>query len=202
MGLESYLLYIYFRTPIDEAKIINLFQQAGMTHLEQKYRKRVGGDYGDYFFELRSIRGLIEAHVLLAPEDIYINDFSLRFSILSPNTVIDETFTFLERINSYSEIQVFDTEIRNHNFRRLRQSGHLDERFEGVDTETDEAIDKLCFISLDVKDFKRNEYEIRKRQVILGNENGEIIEGGSATLDLIRRKGLFNRFLGWIKKEM
>jgi hypothetical protein len=84
----------------------------------------------------------------------------------------------------------------------LRQTGKVDRNFEGLDGEDDAAIDKLCFVSLSVDEFNRNELEIVKRQTVLDNAHGEIIEGGSATINFIEKKGLFSRFLGWIKKEL
>jgi hypothetical protein len=36
----------------------------------------------------------------------------------------------------------------------------------------------------------------------LDNKEGKVIEGGLATIDYIEKKGLFNRFLGWIKKDL
>jgi hypothetical protein len=55
---------------------------------------------------------------------------------------------------------------------------------------------------LNAEDFKRNELEIMKRQWILNNTTGEIIEGGNATFDYLEKKGLFNRFWRWVKKEL
>jgi len=202
MGLEAYLLQIKFQTPISEEEVILLLEQAGMAYLADKSHKQNINSYGNLYFEERSIKGLIEAHILTAPGDTRIDDFSLRFSILSPKTVVDQTFEFLQKLCTLIDIEVYDTEIRNHIFRRLRQTGKVDQNFEGLNEEDDAAIDKLCFVSLNADDFKRNELEIVKRQTVLDNEHGEIIEGGAATINFIDKNGFFNRFLGWIKKEL
>jgi hypothetical protein len=202
MGLEAYLLQIRFRTSPSEEVVIALLEEAGMTYLDDKSQKQNVNSYGNLYFEQRSIKGLTEAHVLTAPGDTTVDDFSLRFSILSPKAVVDQTFEFLQKLSALIEIEVYDTEIRNHIFRRLRQTGKVDRNFEGLDGEDDAAIDKLCFVSLSVDEFNRNELEIVKRQTVLDNAHGEIIEGGSATINFIEKKGLFSRFLGWIKKEL
>ena len=202
MGLESYLLQIRFRTSTSEEEVIPLLKEAGMVYLDYKSQKQDLDSYGNLYFEQRSNRGLTEAHVLTSPGDTTVDDFSLRFSILSPKTVADQTFEFLQKLNALIEIEVYDTEIRNHIFRRLRQTGKVDRNFEGLNEEDDEAIEKLCIISLNTDEFKRNELEIVKRKTVLDNLEGEVIEGGSATTAFIENKGLFNRFLGWIKKEL
>jgi hypothetical protein len=86
--------------------------------------------------------------------------------------------------------------------RQLRKTGKVDQHFKGLSAEEDDAINKLCFLSLNAEDFKRNELEIMKRQWILNNRTGEIIEGGNATFDYLEKKGLFNRFWRWVKKEL
>jgi hypothetical protein len=202
MGLEAYLLEIRFRKSTSEEAVISLLEEAGMIYLDSQSQKQNAQSFGNLYFELRSNNGLTEAHVLTAPGDTTVNDLSLRFSILSPKTVVDQTFEILEKLNALSEIEVYDTEIRNHIFRRLRQAGKVAPNFKGLNEDEDAAIDKLCIISLNPEKFKRNEMEIVKRQTVLENTHGEIIEGGSATIDFIEKKGLFNRFLGWITKEL
>jgi hypothetical protein len=202
MGLEAYLLRIEFQTPITENKTIALLEEIGMCYLKDGSCQQTTDSYGDLFFELRTSKGLTEANVTTSPNDPTVQEFSLRFSILSPKTVVDQTFELLQKLNNISRIDVFDKEIRNHIMRRLRQTGKVDQNFEGLNGQDDESINKLCFISLDAEDFKRNDLEIMKRQTVLENIDGEIIEGGSATINFIKRKGMFERFLGWIKKEL
>src|SRR5688572_5185759 len=202
MGLEAYLLRIKFQTPTTENVAIELLEEVRMRYLQDKSRLQNKDSYGDLFFELRTSKGLTEANVTTSPGDPTVDEFSLRFSILSPKTAIEQTFDLLQKLNAHTGIEVYDTEIRNHIFRRLRQTGKVDRNFEGLNEEDDAAIDKLCFISLSLDEFKRNELEIVKRQMVLNNTDGEIIEGGSTTINFIEKKGLFNRFLGWIKKEL
>lgn len=202
MGLESYLFYVIFKKPLIQEAIINTLESIGMNYLIDKSNPYLSVGYKDLFFELRTNKGLTEVHVDLSVNDEEIKGFHLRFSILSPHMVIDQTFALLKSLNELFEIEIYDTEIRNHFLRKLRQDGKVDIAFQGLTERDNKAIDKLCIVTLDVEDFKRNEYNIKKRQVIINNENGAIVEGGNATFDSIQKKGLFRKFLGWIKKEL
>lgn len=202
MGLESYLFRIIFQVPPSIGVAVNLIEVAGMNYLKERSKEQSESDYGNYFFELRDKKGLIEAHIITSPGETIVDEFSLRFSILSPMAVVELTFDFLKNLNEIAPIEIYDTEIRNHIYRQLRRSGKVDINFEGLNIEHDEAIDKLCLISLSADDFRRNELEIMKRQTVLENKEGQIVEGGSATFNVIAKKGLFERFLGWIKKEL
>jgi hypothetical protein len=202
MGLEAYLFQIRFSIPPIEAGAIVLLEEAGMSYLKERSNYQAGQNYGSHYFEQRTANGLIEASLITAPGDPTVDEFSLRFSVLSPMSVVDQIFDFLNRLHTLSPIEVYDTEIRNDIMRQLRQSGKVDKDFEGLEDEDEEAIDKLCFISLNADDFKRNELKIMKRERVLNNIEGIVIEGSSATIDYIEKKGLFDRFFGWMRKEL
>jgi hypothetical protein len=202
MGLESYLFKIEFIEPIPEGKIISLFNAAGMTYLGDRKHGETITEYRSYYFEIRSEQGLTEAHCLLAPSETLVEEFSLRFSILSPKYVIDQTFKFLTGLSALKSFRIFDTEIGNHIYRKLRKEGKVDQSFEGLNYVEAKEIENLCHIPLDVRIFKQNEPSITKRQIILENEIGKTIEGGKNTTDYISKRGLFNRFIGWITNEL
>lgn len=203
MGLEAYLFNIEFKDPVLEQDIVSLFENIGMTHLDDKFEKRTDQNYGSYYFELRTEKGLTEGHCILAPTDHTLTDFSLRFSIVSPRTVIDQTFDLLRKLNDLRPINVQDTEIRNHMYRQLRKDGKVDNWFQGLEGTDEEAkIDKSCYIEIDAGKFVQNQLGIMKRQIVANNEKGEVIAGGSTTIDYMVKKGLFGRFMGWIKKEL
>jgi len=202
MGLESYLFNIEFKEPIPEDKIVTLLHGAGMTHLVNRNSGETINDFRSYYFEIRSEQGLTEAHCLLSPLETTLRDFSLRFSILSPKYVIDQTFKFMYELDAYKPIQIIDTEIRNHVYRKLRNEGKIDQSFEGLNQDEDDKIETLCYIPLDLEMFKQNDLAIAKRQRLLENETGIIMEGGEKTIDLVEKEGLFRRFFGWIKREL
>ncbi|WP_298739903.1 hypothetical protein [uncultured Chitinophaga sp.] len=203
MGLESYLFNIEFKDPVLEQDIIGLFERTGMKHLDDKFNKRTAENYGAYYFELRTENGLTEAHCILGPTASVLEDFSLRFSIVSPSTVIDQTFDLLRKLNDIRSIKVQDTEIKNHRYRQLRIAGKVDNWFRGLEGTDEEAeIEQSSYIEIDAEKFLQNQPGIMKRQIIANNDKGEVIEGGDKTIRFIEKKGLFHRFLGWIKNEL
>jgi hypothetical protein len=202
MGLESYLFNIEFAAPIQEDKIVTLFHAAGMTHLIDKNLGGTINDFRSYYFEIRSEQGLTEVHCLLSPSETILQSFNLRFSVLSSKYVIDQTFKFLHDLNAFKSIRLIDTEIRNHIYRKLRKEGKVDQSFVGLNQVEEDYVENCCYIPLDLEMFKQNELAIAKRQRVLENENGMIIEGGEKTIGLIDKKGLFERFFGWIRREL
>ncbi len=56
--------------------------------------------------------------------------------------------------------------------------------------------------TIDSEIFKQNQLGIAKRELVCKNDSGEIIESGSATSLQIRKKGLHDKFIGWIHKEL
>jgi len=203
MGLEAYLFNIEFNRPVLEQDMVGLFDKIGMTHLTDKFEKRTSENYGSYYFELRTDKGLTEAHCILAPTDSTLTDFSLRFSVVSPKTVIDQTFELMKKLNEIEPINVFDTEIKNHIYKHLRKDKKVDDWFNGLEGTDEEAkIDKMCYIKIDAENFRQNEMGIMKRQIVISNDKGEIIESGSTTINHIEKKGLFDRFIGWVKNEL
>jgi len=202
MGLESYLFSIEFETAVDETEVIPLFEKIGLTHLSERYRQRSSSQFGDIFFELRSPKGLTEIHVLQAPEEVTVKEFSLRFSVVSPASVIDQTFQLLDRLNEERPIIVFDTEVKNHTYRRLRQEGQVDTHFKGLTEEQADEVQAMCRIPLDAEEFKANKLALRKREVVLKNQQGAIVEGGEQTFRHVQKQGLFDKYFGWIKKEL
>lgn len=174
-----------------------------MTHLVDKLVKRTEENYGSYYFECRTENGLTEAHCILAPTDIEVSDFSVRFSVVSPKSVIEQTFNLLNRLNDIRPIQVFDTEIGNHVYRQLRKDKKVDDWFKGLEGTDEEAkIKKACYIKIDADSFTRNHLGIMKRHIVINNQKGKIMESGSTTIDHIEKIGMFDRFIGWVKSEL
>jgi hypothetical protein len=203
MGLETYLFKIKFKHPIQEENLVDLFDKIGMTHLVNKSEKRTNNKYGLFYFELRTNDGLTEAECLLAPKDKSLREFSLRFSIISPKSVIEQTFALLNRLNEVTPISVYDTEVNNHIYRQLQKARKVDNFFKGIEGSTQEdTIERMCYINLDVNDFFKNEPGIRKRNIIIENDTGVIIESGSATFNYINNNGTHDKYIGWINDEI
>ena len=203
MGLESYLFQIHLDKQVDESEIVNLFKQIGMACLPTSEIQKPTTEFRSYYFELRTENGLTEANVIFEPKLSSVNEFSLRFSVLSPKAIIDQTFNMLGTLNSTIPIKVYDTEITNHIYRQLRKDGVVNQHFDGIEnTDKENDIMQQCYIPIDINEFIKNEFGIYKRQLILSNEYGEIIEGGEKTIVFIEKKGLLDRFIYWFKNEI
>ena len=201
MGLESYLFYIEFENKIREQELDSLLISVGLRQVKKEGKNL--SDFRGYYYELQTENGITEAHSLFSPNEEKINDFSLRFSVSSPNSVIDQTFGLLNKLNAKKPIKIRDTEIYNHEYRHLRQIGKVDDHFKGLSKSEDEKIRIKCYIPIDAKEFKENKMGIMKREILL-RDNGDkaVIRGGSETIEHIERKGAFQKFFGWIKKEI
>jgi hypothetical protein len=163
MGLESYLLYVMFKNPVSQTDIKNILEKAGATFLTDKSEIEPIDKDRDFYFEIRSDIGLTEINILLAPGKNIVKSFSLRFSILSPSSVIDQSFAFLNKLNTSHSITVFDTD---NNSKKIKLSAN---------------------------EFKQNKDKVLKRQIVIDNKNGLVIEGGSATNEYIHNNYLWDK---------
>ncbi len=156
-----------------------------------------------YYFEQRPNRGLTEVESLISNEKLLLDNFSIRFSIISPKFVVDQTFETLEKLSNIYPIKVFDTEIYNHYNRELRKKGRIYRLFNGsLPNNSKAAIERKCYIPIDLGEFKLNKYGIAKRNLILSNYVGEIIESGRPTFEFIHKNGLYEKYIGWYRVEM
>jgi hypothetical protein len=104
--------------------------------------------------------------MIYSPSEKNSDEFSLRFSVLSPKTVIDQTFDLLTKLNALTLIKVYDTEIQNHIYRQLRKDGVIDQNFDGIEgTDKEKAIQLQCYIPIDAGAFSKNDLSIHKRQL-------------------------------------
>ena len=184
MGMESYLFKVVFKEKVRNEEIVPLLIKTGARMLEEE--KSFWDDsfgYKSFFFEIRSDQGLTQMHVLLDGNETYLENFSVRFSVVSPATVIDQTFDFFERLNSQTPIVLRDAEIVNHLWRRDVKAGKRDNSYEAmrVENEADENYEKSALIPIDAVLFKANEMGIAKRKIVLENEIGAIVGGGGDT---------------------
>lgn len=195
MGLDSYRFTIEFEQPVLEEALITLLGSADMMHLSSTHPTQSNRAWRELFFEMRTDKGLIETHCLLAPEDTTLASFNLRFSIVSPSTVIGQTFSFLVKLHALRPIRVYDTEISHHIYRRLRQEGRVDIEFKGLGSAEKATINSMCYIPINRELFEQNPLGILKRQIVLNNSQGAIVEGGDKTFDYLK-KGTMNQKMG------
>jgi len=165
--------------------------------------KRATDTDGSYYFELRTAVGLTEVYCIVAPSESTFNNFSMRFSIIRPKQVINQTFMLLKKLNDEHPIKIFDTEIHNHFYRKQNKGGKIVgwfKRLVGPNEQTE--IERLCFIPINYKEFILNQYGITNRKLIINNDKGEVIESGMPTLDFINKNHLYDKYIGWFKEEL
>ncbi len=201
MGLESYLFYVEFYEALSETELDELLISTGLTRVSKSGEKPA--DFREYYYEVVSDRGITEAHSLWCPGEEKIQKFSLRFSIINPAEVIEQTFELLARLNDSKSIKLKDTEIYNHVYRRLRQKGKVNDHFKGLTKEEDLLIQGSSYINIDANEFRKNEMSIKKRAVLIKEQGDkQIVRGGTETMEHINKKGNFDKFMDWIKNEL
>lgn len=185
MGLESYLFYVEFENEIQEYNLDNLLISIGLKQVKKRGENL--SDFRSYYYEMETEQGVIEAHSLFSSDEDKLSKFSLRFSILSPISVVDQTFNLLNKLNNERPIKVRDTEIYNHEFRRLRQP-NVDGHIERLSKSEEKLIQSKCYIPIDANEFKQNKMKIMLRDIILkDNEHKAVIRGGAETFNHIDR---------------
>jgi hypothetical protein len=171
MGAESYLVKVVFKRPVPQTEIIDLLLSIGSTYLVANSNSEPVDSFRDYYFEIRSDLGLTELNVLLPPNEQNVHSFHLRFSILSPHTVIDQSFDFLKKLRNKKDIKVLYAD--------------------GTSKE----------LKLDVEKFKLNKKQNIILDTIINNETGLIIEGGDTTTNYIYKNNLVDKVWGRNEKE-
>jgi hypothetical protein len=166
MGLESYIMTAAFTKPVDQTEIVNIFQASGAFFLTNKSNTEPVDSFRHWYFEIRTELGLTEIDLMLTPNKTKVTNFTLRFSILSPETVIDQTFNFLTNLRTKRSLKVFDTD---------NKSKELD---------------------LDIAAFKANKDNVKKLKIITNNKTGLVIEGGSVTTKFIHDNNLMEKIWG------
>ncbi len=163
MGLESYLITVAFTKPVDQTEIVNIFQESGATFLTNKSNTEPVDTFRHWYFEVRTEHGLTEIDIMLTPNKTSVTNWTIRFSILSPAKVIDQTFNFLSKLRTKRSLKAFDSD---------NKSKELD---------------------LDIIAFKANKDKVKKLQIIINNKNGLVIEGGSVTTQHISDNNLMEK---------
>lgn len=166
MGLEAYIMTAAFTKPVDQTEIVKLFQDSGATFLTSKSNTEPVDKFRHWYFEIRTEFGLTEIEIMLTPNKTYTTSWTLRFSILSPSTVIEQSFNFLNKLKTKRSLKVFD-----------------------LDNKSKE-------LELDIEAFKMNNDNVRKRQIIINNKTGLVIEGGSVTTQYIHDNNLMEKIWG------
>ncbi|TPE42464.1 hypothetical protein FJM65_17815 [Pontibacter mangrovi] len=168
MGAESYLMEVKFKHPIPQAELISMLESCGATYMAGGPSPSSSTGWGSYRFEIRSELGLTELRADLAPGEREVPRLFLRFSILSPRTVIGQSFAFLRELRAKRAVAVYPAT--------------------GAEDEAELELDEERFLLSAKQD--------RVLATILGNEQGLIIEGGETTIHYIYDNELVSQVWG------
>jgi hypothetical protein len=154
MGLEAYLLLVTFKEPLSMSEAKRLIEECGAKSSSLHTQTE---------FEIKDGRGLTELRLDTFNQE-QVRSLHLRFSILSPHTVIDQAFEFLNKLSEHKTIRLFDT--------------HL----------------KMKELPIDATQFKRNPKAVKRRQTVIENQTGMAIACGKPTTDYIHEHHLENMY--------
>lgn len=162
MGLEAYLFRLCFDENVDFFRLNNFLLDYGF----KVVKKESISEYRSICYELASEKGITEAHILLSPKQKEVDVMHVRFSVISPHNVTDQTFTFFKILNETYGFKLCDTEVSNHIFLATRKPA--DRKWSGVTWA--QEVEEEALIPIDVEEFKKNKMGIRKRRLVLADD--------------------------------
>jgi hypothetical protein len=197
MGLEAYLFRVKFAKPVNADDLHNFLRKYGFKLLKKRGIKL--SEYREGSYEFASEKGITEAQILVPPEETTVIDLSVRFSVSSPSSVINQTFDFFKELNKEFELELQDTEVINHFW--LETTKLEDRKFTGrmLTPEEYEEQMKDAVIPLDAEEFKKNELGIRKREFVLKDKPQKKPIKCDDTLEKMERDEILH--LGHLEKE-
>ncbi len=198
MGLEAYLFRVKFEQPIEEKTLDELLHTSGFSRTNEPSKDTT--TFRSYYYELKTILGVTEAHMLVRPKVNAVSSLYVRFSVMSPPTVIKQTFGLLKKLKEQVNFELSDTEISNHLYNVLRSQNTVDKDYQGLSKEEKKEIEAKAIIPLDVDHFKRNEYEVYKRKLVLENSPEKEPIRNQETFSKLKSKGLIGKYFGWVTK--
>ena len=181
MGLEAYLFRLYFNKEVDFSELSNFLLDYGF-----KIVKKEGDSISEYrsiYYELASEKGITET--ILSPKQKEVDVMNVRFSVISPPKVTDQTFTFFKILNETYGFKLCDTEVSNHIFLATRKPA--DRKWSGVSWIGPKP-PKETVIPIDVEEFKKNKMGIRKRKLVLADDKRKKPIRCDETLDYTGRE--------------
>lgn len=179
MGGEAYLFTLFFRRDgrsqaVDFSKLNNslldygfkiapCLLEASIDQFAPSKHKSIS-EYRNTCYELASKKGITEANILLSPYQTQVNHMHVRFSVVSPPNVIEQTFTFFKILSETYGFILWDTEVSNHLFLTTTDRKWSDVKWAPM---TPEEVEEQALIPVDVEEFKKNKMGIRKRKLVL-----------------------------------
>ena len=198
MGLEAYLFRVNFKHPVEEKTLDELLFTSGFSRTNDPSEDL--STFRNYYYELKTILGVTEAHMLIRPKGNSVSGIYVRFSVMSPPTVIKQTFDLLKSLKEQVDFELKDTEISNHLYNVLRSKNTVDKDYQGLSKEEKSKLEAKAIIPLDVAQFKMNEYEVYKRKLVLENSPEKEPIRNKETISQLKSKGFIGKYFGWVTK--
>ena len=104
MGREAYLFKALVQEPIRFEQLSEHLRTLGF----KKVNTEAGESEENNYFELNTVQGITEIHAYV--EKGYVVWFYIRFALLNPNNVIEQTFQFFDEIVSRLKIRIIAVE--------------------------------------------------------------------------------------------
>jgi hypothetical protein len=202
MGLESYLFYVTPQEPMSIDKLVPFMQESGFYHLSFHDKTSADGETSYRYFSCKTEHGVTESLAYLNNVSEKVTDIHVRFSVMSKTTVIEQTFGLFKKMIQLHDVLVYDTEVYNHLARiEAKKEGKLREWFYRPNEDMGQIIDQLCHIPLSPKVFRENPLGITKRERVINNTKGLVIEGGEPSVTALHNSEEGRAYLDEVVKQ-
>ena len=202
MGLESYLFYVTPQEPMRAERLVPFMTESGFYHLKHQDKTASDGSTSYRYFACKTEYGLTESLAYLDNRAGTVTDIHVRFSVMSKTTVIEQTFGLFKKMLQLHDVVVYDTEVYNHLARmEAKKDGKLGKWFYKPNEDTGQIIDQLCYIPLSPKVFRENPMEITKRERVINNTKGLVIEGGEPSVTALHNSKEGRAYLDEVIKQ-
>ncbi|MGD1889146.1 MAG: hypothetical protein ACFB15_00850 [Cyclobacteriaceae bacterium] len=200
MGLEAYLFQLDLGKPVEVDFLDEIICHSGFERTNKPSTDKE--EYRSYFYELDTKLGVTEAHMLVSPRKSKANSINVRFSVMSPPTVISQTFSIFRELSARIEFDLIDTEIINHLYNVLRSENKVDDQYQGLSKAAQKQIEERAKIEIDEDLFKKNELKVMKRELVMENSPEKEAIRNDETIFRIEKQGLVNKYFGWVLKTL
>jgi hypothetical protein len=202
MGLESYLFYATPQEPLCTEKLVPFMTESGFYHLKHLDKTSSDGSTSYSYFSCKTEYGLTESLTYLDNKAGTVTDIHVRFSVMSKTTVIEQTFGLFKKMVQLHDVLIYDTEVYNHLARmEAKKDGKLGKWFYKPNEDMGQIIDQLCHIPLSPKVFRENPMEITKRERVINNTKGLVIEGGEPSVTALHNSKEGRAYLDEVIKQ-
>ncbi|MDB4655520.1 hypothetical protein OAE48_01605, partial [Flavobacteriales bacterium] len=176
--------------------------ESGFYHLRHQDKTSTDGSTSYSYFSCKTEYGLTESLAYIDNKAGTVKDIHVRFSVMSKTTVIEQTFGLFKKMVQLHDVLIYDTEVYNHLARiEAEKDGKLGQWFYKPNEDMGQIIDQLCHIPLSPKVFRENPLGITKRERVINNTKGFVIEGGEPSVTALHNSEEGRAYLDEVIKQ-